>query len=59
VADVRAQVALSLYSDFASFSTLKPRPQQEAAVNAMLDDLVAWGQALQAMRTRSTRGGTQ
>jgi NAD(P)H-dependent FMN reductase len=59
VADVRAQVALSLYSDFENFSTLKPRPQQEAAVNAMLDDLVAWGQALQAMRTRSTKGGTQ
>jgi NAD(P)H-dependent FMN reductase len=54
VADVRAQVALSMHTDFESFSTFKPRPEQEAAVNAMLDDLVAWGQALQAMRTRST-----
>ena len=54
VADVRAQVALSMHTDFESFSIFKPRPQQEAAVNAMLDDLVAWGQALQAMRTRST-----
>jgi len=59
VADVRAQVALSLYTDFENFSTLKPGPQQEAAVNAMLDDLVAWGQALQIMRTRSTKGGAQ
>jgi len=57
VADVRAQVTLSLYIDFANFSTLKPGPQQEAAVNAMLDELVAWGQALQTMRTRSTKGG--
>jgi NAD(P)H-dependent FMN reductase len=56
VADVRAQVALSLYTDFENFSTLKPGPQQQAAVNAMLDDLVAWGQALQTMRTRSTKG---
>ena len=56
VADVRAQVALSLFTDFENFSTLKPGPQQEAAVNAMLDDLVPWGQALQAMRTRSTKG---
>lgn len=59
VADVRAQVALSLYTDFENFSTLKPGPHQEAAVNAMLDDLVAWGQALQTMRTRSTKGGAQ
>ena len=51
VADVRAQVALSMYTDFENFSTLKPAPQQEAAVNAMLDDLVAWGQALQTMRS--------
>ena len=50
VADVRAQVALSLYTDFANFSTLKPRSRQESAVNAMLDDLVAWGGALKAMR---------
>jgi NAD(P)H-dependent FMN reductase len=53
VADVRAQVALSMYTDFENFSIFKPRPQQVAAVNAMLDDLVAWGQALQTMRTRS------
>jgi len=53
VADVRAQVALSLFTDFENFSTLKPGPHQEAAVNTMLDDLVAWGQALQAMRSRT------
>jgi NAD(P)H-dependent FMN reductase len=55
VADVRAQVALSLYSDFENFTTFKPRPQQEAAVSAMLDDLVAWGEALQAMRARAVK----
>jgi NAD(P)H-dependent FMN reductase len=52
VADVRAQVALSLYSDFENFTTLKPGPRQDAAVNAMLDDLVAWGRALQPLRAR-------
>ena len=55
IADVRAQVALSLYDDFENFSTLKPRPRQEAAVNAMLDDLVAWGKALAAMRMQNTK----
>ena len=59
VADVRAQVALSLFTDFENFSTLKPGPHQEVAVNAMLDDLVPWGHALQAMRTRSTKIGAQ
>jgi NAD(P)H-dependent FMN reductase len=59
VADVRAQVALSMYTDFENFSTLKPGPQQGAAVNAMLDDLVAWGQALRTLRTRSTKAGAQ
>lgn len=55
VADVRSQVALSLHTDFENFSTLKPRPQQEAAVNAMLDDLVSWSAAMQTVRTRSTK----
>ena len=54
VADVRAQVALSMYDDFENFSTFKPRARQESAVTAMLDDLVAWGRALQAVRARVT-----
>ena len=53
VADVRAQVALSMYTDFENFSTFKPRPQQQAAVNTMLDDLIAWGEALKAMRMQA------
>jgi NAD(P)H-dependent FMN reductase len=53
VAAVRAQVALSMYTDFEGFTTFKPGAHQEAAVNAMLDDLVAWGGALQALRSRS------
>ena len=59
VADVRAQVALSMFTDFENFSTLKPGPQQKAAVNAMLDEVIAWGQALKIMRTRSTKAGAQ
>ena len=59
IADVRAQVTLSLYDDFENFSTLKPRPRQEKAVNAMLDDLVAWGNALEAMRMQTTKGAAE
>ena len=50
VAAVRAQVALSLYTDFENFTTFKPGPHQEKAVRAMLDDLIPWAGALRALR---------
>lgn len=52
IADVRAQVMLSLFTDFENFSVFKPAPLQEKAVNAMLDQVVAWGGALQPLRKR-------
>jgi hypothetical protein len=57
VAAVRAQVALSLFTDFENFSAFKPGPHQETAVTAMLDDLVAWGGALQTMRMQRAAAG--
>ena len=50
VADVRAQVALSLFTDFENFSTFKPAPMHEKSVNVMLDQVVAWGTALKTLR---------
>ena len=50
VADVRAQVGLSLLRDFENFSILNPSPQQEKSVNAMLDQVIAWGGALKTLR---------
>ncbi len=50
VATVRAQVGLSLYSDFENFHAFRPAPSRQASVTAMLDQLVAWGGALRAMR---------
>ncbi|REE91721.1 NAD(P)H-dependent FMN reductase [Paenibacillus taihuensis] len=50
IADVRAQVALSLRDDFENYSVFKPLPHQEATVNAMLDQVVAWSGALQQLR---------
>ena len=54
VADVRAQVGLSLFTDFESFSVFKPAPQQEKSVNAMLDQVIAWGGALKPLRENQT-----
>jgi NAD(P)H-dependent FMN reductase len=50
VATVRAQVMLSLFTDFEAFRTLKPAPHREGEVRAMLDQLVRWGGALKALR---------
>ncbi len=51
VADVRRQVMFSLYDDFEAFRTLRPKPAHEGALKEMLDQLVAWGEALKSMRT--------
>ncbi|HSV99240.1 MAG TPA: NAD(P)H-dependent oxidoreductase [Sedimentisphaerales bacterium] len=51
VADVRAQVVLSLFTDFESFTAFKPAASHEKSVNAMLDQLIAWGTALKTLRS--------
>jgi NAD(P)H-dependent FMN reductase len=50
IADVKAQVGLSLFTDFEDFSVFKPAPPQERSVNAMLDQVIAWGGALKTLR---------
>ena len=52
VAGVRAQVGLSLFTDFENFSVFKPAPQQEKSVNAMLDQVIVWGSALKTLREK-------
>ena len=50
VADVRAQVAFSLYTDFENFSVFRPAAQHEDVATVMLDQLVAWSGALKTVR---------
>ena len=50
VADVKAQAAFSIFTDFENFSVFRPDPAKERAVQAMLDQVVAWGHALKALR---------
>ena len=52
VATVHNQVMLSLFTDFENFSVFKPAAHQEAAVNAMFDQVIAWGTALKPLRAR-------
>ena len=53
IATVRNQVLLSLFTDFENFSVFKPAPTKEKSVNAMLDQLIAWGGALKTLREKT------
>ena len=55
IADVRAQVTLSLYTDFENFSAFKPAPHHEKSVETMLDQVIAWGGAMKMVRTGAVR----
>ena len=50
VADVRAQVALSLFADFDADGKPNPAERHEETLDTMLDQLVAWSRALQPLR---------
>ena len=50
IADVRPQVALSLFTDFENYSTFTPGPQHEAAAETMFDQLEAWTAAMKSVR---------
>jgi len=51
IADVRAQVALSMWTDFENFTIFKPHEQHDKAVHLMADEVIAWGEALKTLRT--------
>lgn len=50
VATVRAQVMLSLFTDFKNFSEFQPDPRHEGSLDKMLDQVIAWGGALKTLR---------
>lgn len=55
IADVRAQVMLSLFTDFKNFSQFDPDPRHGPELDAMLKQLVSWGAALKGVRTGNER----
>ncbi|MGP5700768.1 NADPH-dependent FMN reductase [Glutamicibacter sp. 287] len=50
LADVRAQVALSLFTDFVDMETLVPGEHHAGTANQMLDQLLSWSSALGKLR---------
>lgn len=53
IADVRAQVMLSLFTDFENYTVFKPAQHHEKSVTSMLDQVVSWSGAMQAVRQRA------
>jgi NAD(P)H-dependent FMN reductase len=50
MADVRTNVALSLFTDFANFAELTPGPHQAQALDSLLGEVVRWSEALAPLR---------
>lgn len=50
MADVRAQVILSLFTDFVNMSEFKPDERNEISVTALFDQIIPWSNALKTIR---------
>ena len=50
IADVRAQVMLSLHADFENYTTFKPHEHHDKTVHAVADEVIAWSGALKGLR---------
>ena len=55
VADVRAQVALGLATDFEAYTRFTPTQAQNGLLSALLDEVVAWAGALRGVRQDKAR----
>lgn len=56
VATVRAQVALSLATDFKDMKEFTPADRHQKELGTMLDQLVAWGGAMRTLRHTVKKG---
>jgi NAD(P)H-dependent FMN reductase len=50
MADVRTNVALSMFTDFVNFTDLQPGEHQVQALGTLMDQVVAWSTALAPLR---------
>lgn len=52
IAHVRNQVMFSLFTDFEDFKVFTPHLRHEKSVQAMLDQVLAWAEALKTLRAK-------
>jgi NAD(P)H-dependent FMN reductase len=50
MADVRTNVALSMFTDFVNFTDLQPGEYQVQALDTLMDQVLAWSTALAPLR---------
>lgn len=50
VADVKAQVMYSLFTDFKDMSEFTPDPRHDEELEALFDQVIAWSKALKTLR---------
>ena len=50
MADVRTNVALSMFTDFVNFTDLRPGQHQVQALETLMDQVIAWSTALAPLR---------
>lgn len=55
MADVRAQVALPLATEFENYRTFTPSGNAERALGILFDQVIAWSDALRVLRPRPDR----
>jgi NAD(P)H-dependent FMN reductase len=53
MADVRTNVALSMFTDFENFTDLKPAPYQAGVLDTLFSQVIAWSEALAPLRQAS------
>ncbi|MNN81392.1 hypothetical protein D3C81_1982140 [compost metagenome] len=53
IADVRVHPTLSLFTDFENGTVFKPADLHLNNVNAMLDQVIAWSDALKSVRNKA------
>jgi len=58
MADVRTQVALSMFTDFVDFAELAPGDYQVQALDRLIDEVIAWSNALAPLRAAKILTGS-
>jgi hypothetical protein len=56
MADVRAQVALPLATEFANYRTFIPTAAAEKSLQTLFDQVIAWAGALKVLRPDHAHG---
>ncbi len=55
VADIKAQLSLSMFTDFENYSVFKPAETHLTMLATMIDQIISWGTALKSIRAKAAK----